>query len=126
MFNVFAMIRRFVMTLTILLFGWFPYLQSVIFTWSSLLNLIYVTVSRPYQTELENRVEIIGESVIYLCMQSNMYYSMGYKKPFTDSTIGYYQISLICFMLITNLVFAIQGISINDLQDNFVKKLKNR
>ena len=56
-----------------------------------------------------------------MCMQSNMFYSMGYKIPGTDNTIGYYQISLISFMLVTNLVFAIQDISIYDLYDNFVK-----
>ena len=44
----------------------FPYIQVVVYVWSSLIALIYVFYYQPYESTKQDVVEITNEGLIYL------------------------------------------------------------
>lgn len=64
MYNIYFMLRRFLIVITILFLHKFPYIQQVIFTKLSLMNLCYLIYQKPLEEGNEN--EIFNEGVIYL------------------------------------------------------------
>ena len=116
------MSRRLIMMLTIIQLEANPYFQIVILTILSFLNLGYVLVSKPYLTVWANRVELVGEGVIYCCMWSNMLYLMYFQSDDSLSTIGYYQMGFVSLMMIVNLSYAISDVNLMETYKYFGKK----
>lgn len=65
-YHIFFLLRRLILVLIAFLLQEMPMLQMIVFTEVCLLNLAYITVARPFESNLGNNLEIYNEFMILM------------------------------------------------------------
>jgi len=72
LFSIYGIYRRIFMVTIFIVFERYPYFQIAFLTVLSFMNWVYITTIKPFNTVKENKLEFIGEMIIYLIVWSNI------------------------------------------------------
>merc|ERR1711968_311372 len=67
LYNVYFMIRRFLMVIVLVFMNFSPFFQSVSMSLMSIVNFSYIMSNKPYQDRRVYHIECFNEMTIYIC-----------------------------------------------------------
>mmetsp|Transcript_27971 Transcript_27971/g.42294 ORF Transcript_27971/g.42294 Transcript_27971/m.42294 type:complete len:228 (+) Transcript_27971:96-779(+) len=114
LYQAFFLLRRLILVTILIFLRHQVFFQCLIISHLSILNLVYLTYFRPFESHSQNRIEIFNEFTVFLSsMTINSFLNGGVELTFREFT-GWMLIGISCLNIIVNLLL-LGGQTLSDL-----------
>lgn len=123
LFHPLFIIRRMVFSMSLMFLGEYPSLQVGIFIYSSLLQVIYIGLVKPYEEKFKNNLELLNEfTVLIVSMMLPVFTDYMEQTQEVQYSLGWIALGLILLQCLFN--FGVQAVTIFRNIRNYFRKRK--